>query len=94
MKQEGKSSFSSVDENELQKKIDMIMRQSDYTEENARERLAQFNGDHLLVIKEYLGIPEKKIEAVKSVNQEIYKQIRYNLDGAMRDYNNRTGPKL
>jgi len=94
MKQEEEFSFSSIDEDELQKKIDMIMRQSDYTEEQAREKLTQFNGDHLLVIKDYLGIPEKKTDTVKSVNQEIYKQIRYNLDGAMRDYNNRTAPKL
>ena len=90
MKQEEESGFSSIDEHDLQNKIDMIMRQTDYTEEQTRGKLTQFNGDHLLVIKDYLGIPEKKIEPVKSVNQEIYKQIRYNLDGVMRDYNNRT----
>lgn len=93
MKKE-ESDFSSIDEDELQKKISMIMRQSDYTEEQVREKLVQFKGDHLLVIKDYLGISEKKTETVKSINQEIYKQIRYNLDGAMRDYNNRTTNKL
>ena len=50
MKQEEEFSFSSIDEDELQKKIDMIMRQSDYTEEQAREKLTQFNGDHLSLI--------------------------------------------
>lgn len=89
MKQE-EACFSSIEKDELQKKIDMIMRQTDYTDEQTRGKLIQFNDNHLLVIKDYLGIPEKKTETVKSVNQEIYKQIRYNLDGAMRDYNNRT----
>ena len=36
--------------------------------------------------RDYMGIPEKRSRPIKSVNQEIFKQIRTNLDAAMRDY--------
>ena len=51
---------TTIDIDELQRKIDMVIRQTDYTEEQTREKLKQFNDNHLLVIKDYLGIPEKK----------------------------------
>ena len=39
------------------------------------------------VLKDYMGIPEKKESpTLKSVNQEIYKQIRLKLDNSMREY--------
>jgi len=69
--------------------IQTILRQTDYTEEQAKEKLIDYNNDPLKVIRAYLGITEKKAPYVKSVNQEIYKQLRYKLDGAMREYNER-----
>ena len=39
------------------------------------------------VIKEYMGITEKKEPPVKSVNQEIYRQMRFKLDASMSEYN-------
>jgi hypothetical protein len=39
------------------------------------------------VLKDYMGIPEKKDkQKIKSVNQEIYRQIRTTLDNTMKDY--------
>ena len=39
------------------------------------------------VLKDYMGIPEKKVNTqIKSVNQEIYKQIRHSLDQTMKEY--------
>jgi len=38
------------------------------------------------VIRDYMGIPEKKETKMKSINQEIYKQIRHNLDATMKEY--------
>ena len=41
------------------------------------------------VLKDYMGIPEKKTDSgtkIKSINQEIYKQIRHTLDSSMREY--------
>jgi hypothetical protein len=79
--------ISFTNNNEIQEKVEMILRQTDYTEEEAKNKLNEFNYDHIQVIKTYLGITEKKAPPVKTVNQEIYKQIRYKLDATMREYN-------
>jgi hypothetical protein len=65
--------------------IDIILRQTNYSKEEAREKLLEYNGDYIAVIKAYMGV-KKNTASVKSVNQEIYKQLRYKLDSAMRDY--------
>jgi hypothetical protein len=80
-------SISFTNNNEIQEKVEMILRQTDYTEEEAKNKLKEFNYDHIQVVKSYLGITEKKAPPVKTVNQEIYKQIRYKLDSTMREYN-------
>ena len=81
--------ISLVDTDQIEEKIQKVMRQTDYTEEMAREKLKLFNYDEILVIKSYLGISDKKVQPIKSVNQEIYKQLRYRLDSNMRNYQER-----
>jgi hypothetical protein len=80
-------SISFTNNSEIQEKVEMILRQTDYTEEEAKNKLIEFNYDHIKVVKSYLGITEKKEPPVKTVNQEIYKQIRYKLDSTMREFN-------
>ena len=81
---DGISFFSNDDLNEHIKKV---MTQTNYTEEEAKEKLRLFNCDYMRVIRDYMGIPEKKEERkVKSVNQEIFRQIRTKLDGSMKEY--------
>jgi len=75
-------------------RIQMIMRQTDYTEEQVIQKLIAFNDDHIKVIKDFMGISEKKAPQIKSVNQEIYKQIRGKLDDSMRVYNSEQEVKL
>jgi hypothetical protein len=77
-------------------KVYIIMRQTDYSEELTIQKLAEFNDDHIKVIKDFLKIPEKndKNKRVVSVNQEIYKQLRYKLDNSIRDYNIEEQDKL
>lgn len=71
-------------------KIDVIMRQTDYTPEEALHKLMEFKGDEIHVIKDFLGIPIKKVSpAVKSVNQAIYKELRVHLDLSMKEYRER-----
>ena len=65
------------------------MRQTDYSENVAREKLKEHNFDEIATIKAYLGITEKKALPVKSVNQEIYKQLRTRLNSNMKDYQSR-----
>jgi len=79
-----------VETNQIDVKIKIIIRQTDYSEEKAREKLRKFNFDEMAVIRDYFGIAEKKTpEKVVSVNQAIYKQLRGHLDGAMRNYRER-----
>jgi hypothetical protein len=81
---DGISFFSNDD---LNKHVKNVMSQTNYTEEQAIEKLKLFNCDYMRVIKDYMGIPEKKKERnVKSVNQEIFRQIRTKLDNTMKEY--------
>jgi hypothetical protein len=59
--------------------IQLIMRQTNYTEEEALNKLIEFNYDSVKTIKSYFNIGEKK-EKVLSVNQEIYKHLRVKLN--------------
>lgn len=81
-------------ESEASEKIQMIIRQTDYTEEVAREKLMAHNDDPIKVIKDYMGIVEKPKPAPKSLNQEIYRQLRHRLDDSMRDFNAKQDEKL
>ncbi len=82
--------ISFVKTDEINNQIQVILRQTNYSEEEAREKLKEHNYDHLKVIKSYLGLTEKKApQEKKSVNQEIYRQLRHKLDSNMRDYNTR-----
>lgn len=82
--------ISFVETDEINNQIQVILRQTNYSEEEAREKLKKHNYDHLKVIKSYLGLTEKKAPMEKkSLNQEIYRQLRHKLDSNMRDYNTR-----
>ena len=65
-----------------------VMSQTNYDEETAKLKLGEMGFSVIRVLKDYMGIPDVKSEQikVKSVNQEIYKQIRYTLDSSMREY--------
>jgi hypothetical protein len=78
--------ISLVKTDDIEEKIQKIMRQTDYSEDKSREKLKEFNFNEILAIKEYFGITNKKPNPIKSVNQEIYKQLRNKLDTSMRDY--------
>ena len=83
------SDISLVETDLIYEKIQKVMRQTDYNEDVAREKLAQYGFDEIATIKSYLGITEKKAPQITSINQEIYKQLRYKLDSSMRNYKER-----
>jgi hypothetical protein len=59
--------------------VEIVMRQTNFTREEAITQLTASNNDHVLVIKKYMGITEKK-EPEKTRNQEIFRQFRYKLN--------------
>ena len=76
--------------NNIDDDIEIIMKQTNYTYDQVFEKLSQHNFDKLKVIREYLGTiitPSVKNAPIKSINQEIYKQIRSELDTVMSSYN-------
>jgi hypothetical protein len=86
-------SISIIETNEISKKVDIILRQTNFTKEEALIKLKEHNFDEIATIKSYFGIQSKKTENVKSVNQEIYKQLRTRLDSNMRSYEERKNAK-
>jgi hypothetical protein len=66
--------------------LEIVLRQTNYSKEEAEQKLQENNYDHIQVIKSYLGITEKKAPP-KSTNQQIYTQLRYKLNSALDEYN-------
>jgi len=62
----------------------IVMSQTNYSEEEAVLLLEKHDNDYMKIIRDYLGFIPKK-EEIKSVNQEIYKLIRKQID--ITDYN-------
>ena len=94
-KEDKESKIAFVSNEDLEERILLVMRQTDYTQEVAREKLTACNYDAIKCIRAYMGIAEKKApEKVKSVNQEIYKQFRLKLDSSMKEYRDIKGGNL
>jgi|LauGreStaDraftv2_3_1035109.scaffolds.fasta_scaffold140042_1 hypothetical protein len=75
---------------DLEEKINIILRQTNYTYEEAQYKLKENNNDHIQVIKKYIGINDKKTTTTckpNSLNQEIYKQLREKMNTGIKDYN-------
>lgn len=70
-------------------KIQTILKQTTYAQEEASAKLVEFCGNELAVIRHFMGIPEKKPAPPKSLNQAMYSHFRAHLDGAMKDYRDR-----
>lgn len=67
--------------------MDIIVSQTNYTPEEASELLEKHNGDYMTVIRNYLGILPQKQKPIVSVNQEIYRMLRKQVD--ITEYNNK-----
>jgi len=82
--------ISLFDADQIDAKVKMILRQTNYTSEQAKEKLQQFDFNEEEVIRDYFGITKKtKPEKFTSVNQTIYKELRGYLDSAMKNYRDR-----
>ena len=83
------------DEQKNNKNIDIVLRQTNYTKEIAIQKLIEHNNNTINVIKEYMGVKHTEKKApIKSLNQEIYKQIRIKLDTSMDEYRAKQDGKI
>ena len=67
----------------------IIMRQTDYDSEKALDKIKEFNGDMIAIIREYMSEGVTKTledEAPKSTNQIIMSEIRNMMDDASLKY--------
>lgn len=69
-------------EGDKENNINIILRQTNYTYEEARNKLEECNNDPILTIKNFLGIIVKERKVETSINQEIYKQLRVKMNGS------------
>ncbi len=63
--------------------IQVILRQTDYTYEEAREKMTEHKNDYMAVIRSYLKQGLKTTTPIAkplSMNQQIYKEIRSFMD--------------
>jgi len=68
---------------------DIVMRQTDYSEEQALAKLKEHNKDITSIVREFMGgstTVQKKVDSNKSVNQTIYSEIRSFMDTAAASY--------
>jgi hypothetical protein len=78
----------------MDEQIDMIMRQTNYSREECIEKLNNNNNAND-IIKEYLGISlQPSSTRKKSLQQEIYYQIRSQLDSSVKEFNKKQNEKL
>jgi hypothetical protein len=59
--------------------VQIIMNQTTYTEQEAKEKLELHGNDIYKTLREFMAIPEPVAKKITSVNQCIYKEIRQNL---------------
>lgn len=79
--------ISFYNNDDIEKDLKLVMSQTNYTEDEARNKLKQFNSDYMKVLKDYMNLDVNKKEMkIKSVNQEMFKQMRNHLDSSMREY--------
>jgi len=62
--------------------VEMVMRQTNYSYEDAESNLVKNKNDYMKVIREAIGVATKDTESVTSINQGIYKEIRGMMDTA------------
>ena len=72
--------------------IALIKSQTNYTEEEAKEKLEKWEGNYMNVIKEYLNpnfnIKRQKVDK-RSTNEKMMTEIRGFMDGACLDFQKR-----
>ena len=73
------SKIAFVSNEDLEERIQLVMRQTAYTQDVAREKLTACNYDAIKCIKAYMGITEKKTPTQVSLNQQIYRELRTQL---------------
>ncbi len=69
--------------------IELIIRQTDYDENEAKNKLIEYNNDYIKVIKNYMNPSNKKKDDninKQTTNQAMYSEFRNLMDSASQNY--------
>jgi len=64
----------------------MVMRQTELSLEEAKDKLKDNNYDYMTVIKNEIGIEKKLNKDSGTINQKIYREIRSLMDDGCKSY--------
>ena len=71
--------YQNLQKHKYERFIEITMNQTTYTREEAIASLEKHKGDITLVIKEFLGVTDKREEREKELNSKSLNQKRYNV---------------
>ena len=66
--------------------VNMICRQTEFSEDEAKKQLEEVNYDYMKVLNKYFGVIEKQKEDKGSTNQQIYGEIRNLMDTGAKNF--------
>jgi hypothetical protein len=66
--------------------VNMICRQTEFSEDEAKKQLEEVNYDYMKVLNKYFGVTEKQKEDKGSTNQQIYGEIRNLMDTGAKNF--------
>ena len=66
--------------------VDLVVRQTNYTKEEAITELIKYKYNYLQLLKDYMGIKPKKEKQAATSNQERYRLIRQTMDQVEENY--------
>ena len=82
-----------IDNDVIDERVEIVKRQTSYSHDEAKTALQKNNYDVMSCIREYLEVPDKKPEPVKkSLNQQIYSELREKLGQVSNQQINKTKP--
>lgn len=70
----------SIEEDKIKYLCEIVKRQTDYTDDQIKEKLKIHNNNALEIIKEYMNVQPKKEKIISSTNQMVYNEIRNFMD--------------
>jgi len=83
-----------ISEDDIRNLCGIVHRQTDYTIDQIMDKLIEYDYNHIDIIKDYMGVVVVKPYKIESIQQEIYKQMRFKLDAATKGFNDDQYDKL
>jgi hypothetical protein len=66
--------------------VELVVRQTDYNQEEAKKELEKYDYNYLKLLKEYMGVKDKTETVCVTSNQERYRLIRKTMDDSEETY--------